>query len=287
MEVWTRFSKFLANIELTAVQRADAEGKGRNVGLVLKNWYGSSSTLSHFFVGSYSKGTAVRPPRDIDLFFVLPNSEWTRFNTGLGNRQSQLLQEVRSVLRNTFPNTDIRADRQVVTVPFVSFSVEVVPSFESTGSDYFICDTSGGGSWKTASPWLEMVAVDHADERANGNARSLIKMMKVWQSQCNVPIKSFALELLVLEFLAHYEHFDKSTVWYDWMVRDFFGFLTRRSDEWVIATATGEFIWLGGDWRSRAATAYSRAIKAVEYEGEKLSYLALDEWQKIFGSYIN
>jgi tRNA nucleotidyltransferase (CCA-adding enzyme) len=90
----------------------------------------SSSTDNSFLIGSWAKHTRIRPPRDIDLVFVLPDDVYLRYENRVGNKQSQLLQEVRDVLRASYPRTDIRGDGPVVGVGFGSFDVEVVPSFK-------------------------------------------------------------------------------------------------------------------------------------------------------------
>src|ERR1700739_2443854 len=72
----------------------------------------------------------------------LPDSSW--------NVQSALLQEVRSVLAPTYPNTTIQADRHVVLISFGSYAVEVAPVFLLTDGSYWICDTTGTGHYKVA-----------------------------------------------------------------------------------------------------------------------------------------
>ena len=79
-----------------------------------------------FIVGSWGKGTAIRPPTDVDIFFELPVEVYHRINSNSGNVQSQLLQEVRNHLLRTYPQTTMRGDGQVVTVGFNSIAVEVV-----------------------------------------------------------------------------------------------------------------------------------------------------------------
>jgi hypothetical protein len=45
-------------------------------------------------------------------------------------------------------------------------------------------------------------------------------------------------------------------------------------------------MWLGDIWKSRAESAYARAIKASDFERENQVLAAGDEWQKIFGTDI-
>jgi hypothetical protein len=203
-----------------------------------------------------------------------------------GNKHSALLQEVKRVLKSTFPNTEMRGDGQVVVVGFARINVEVVPAFTFPNGQYLICDTHNGGSYKFADPKAEMRFIAELHEQYVGNLRPLIMMMKAWQETCDVPIKSFWLELVAADFLRQYRYADKNYFWYDWMMRDFFAYLYNRAGSWVFVPGTGEAIFLGDKWRSRALTAYNHAVEACDNEYHDYVYLAGQEWQKIFGSQI-
>lgn len=288
MEVSTRFNQLLANIMLTQAQIDDGQTKHSGVRSCL-NWhyYNSSSSYNNsMLVGSWGKSTQIRPPRDIDILFTLPYSVYQRYEQVTGNKQSQLLQEVKRILSATYPNTDMRADGQVVLVPFSSYNVEVAPAFKLQNGRYWICNTNSGGSYEETDPIEEITRVKNSDYATNGNTRNLIRMMKCWQGYCNVPLKSFSIELLAIKFLESYQYRDKTTVYYDWMVRDFFQFIIGKANGYVSAPGTIKIIWLGDDWKSRAESSLERAKKAVEYESQNIPYNAGAEWQKIFGTYI-
>ncbi len=123
-----RFRRFLANIHPTIAQIEDGWTKIRGVASCLNRnyWNVSSETQNYLLVGSWGKQTMVRPPRDIDLMFFLPPSVYYRYAVRTGNRQSQLLQELKGVLLSTFSRTDLKGDGQVVVVPFDTYKVEVV-----------------------------------------------------------------------------------------------------------------------------------------------------------------
>lgn len=283
-----RFERLLANLTLTREQRQDGVTKANGIHRRLNaHYYDAAAGQNGCYVGSWGKATQIRPPRDIDLMYLLPNEVYWRFDKRLGNKQSQLLQEVRTVLSFTYPTTEMRGDGQVVVVPFASYSVEVVPAFRLRNGQALICDTNDGGRYKTADPIAETKAVEHSHAQTNGNTRDLIRMLKRWQEYCSVPLKSFAIELLVVEFLASWPHRGKSTVYYDWMVRDFFRFLKEKpAHSFLLVPGTSEIIRFAGDWRSRAESAYIRAEKACRLEADKMPYSAGQEWQKIFGTFI-
>lgn len=286
--VQPRFEQFHGNLSLTPRQFLDGMTKRRSVvGCLNRHYYGSASgTDNSFFIGSWAKGTAIRPPRDVDVYFVLPPAVHARFQSNLWNRQSALLQEVKGVLADTYPDTDMSGDGQVVLVRFGSYSVEVVPAFLLTNNRYSICDTHDDGCYKQTDPWAEAGYIETFDKANNGNLRSLIRMLKAWQAWCAVPIKSFQLELLAADFLAHSPWRLMSFFWFDWICRDFFAYLYYRANTFVTVPGTRETIPLGNGWQSRAESAYWRAVKACENEARNSVEAAGEEWQKIFGPQI-
>lgn len=287
--VQPRFEKFHNNLALTSLQQLDAQTKRAGVVSCLNRaYYNYSHDSEHsFLVGSWGKNTATRPPRDVDIYFLLPTEVYHRFQDYSWNRQSALLQEVKGFLAETYSSTEMSGDGQVVVVDFGSYSVEVVPAFKlATPSRYWICHTHNGGTYKETAPWAELVALNGVDEVNAGNLRPLIRMLKAWQATCSVPIKSFHLELLAADFIAQSPWRLKSMFYFDWLTRDFFAFLYNRANTTVIVPGTHEVIELENMWQSRALTAYQRAVKACEYESANQLLDAGDEWQKIFGSDI-
>lgn len=286
--VTKRFSTFHDELRLTQPQKDTGQTHHRGIRKKLNQHYydSDSETANSFLVGSWGKFTRIRPPRDIDLFFVLPIEVYNRFNNRTGNIQSQLLNEIKSVLDKSYIATNIRGDGQVVVVGFNSMSVEVVPAFELTTGQYYICDTHYDGSYKTVDPNSEKNAIQTNNDNNSGNLRPLIRMLKCWQGHCNVPIKSFLIELIMTEYINQYEWRNCSYFYYDWFCRDFFEFLIKKANSNVFVPGTAEVINLKADWKTKAETAYARAIRACNHERDDNVELAGEEWQKIFGNQI-
>ncbi|MEQ9068866.1 MAG: hypothetical protein RLO18_19175, partial [Gimesia chilikensis] len=174
---------------------------------------------------------------------------------------------------------------QVVVVAFNSVTVEVIPCFKLVDGRYYICDTHDGGSWTIANPHAEITSIETGDNLTNGNLRRLIKLLKIWRRECNVPITAYVLETLVTKFLQQSPWRGNSTFWYDWLVRDFFIFLVSRADTHLVVP-DGQMVWLGNDWKSRAERARDSANSACVYEQYDMIEEAGAEWQKIFGTWI-
>jgi hypothetical protein len=283
-----RFAQLNQNTSLTLLQKVDGRTKLSGVLNCLNQGYYDlpSGEANSLLIGSWGKDLATRPPRDVDVYFVLPPDVYYRFQNRLGNVQSALLQEVRGVLAPTYPNTTIQADRHVVLISFGSYAVEVAPVFLLTDGSYWICDTTGTGRYKVANPIAEAEYIHQVDLACNGNLRPLIRMLKAWQEYCSVPVKSFHLELVAAEFLAqspwrHYNYF-----WFDWITRDFFAYLYSKASTSIAVPGLAEWINLGAEWQSRALTAWSRAAKACDLDQQNFVDAADEEWQQIFGDDI-
>jgi hypothetical protein len=284
--VISHFEKFLTELELSQDERRDAETKAQRVAKSLFADYYPGQTFStacYGIVGSYGKGTAAQPRTDVDMIFGLPATEFSRIDALSGNKQSQLLQEVKESLLITFPNTDIRGDGPVVKVPFSTYYFEVVPVFRWDENLFLTAHTKNGGYWGYTNPAAEMQWLRNVDVESHGKATHLVKMLKAWKRECNVEIRSICLETLAILFVSQWINKDKSIFYYDWMIRDFFAYLRAYVNGWVKPAGIDEQIQLGNLWESKSQSAYNRALKACEYEYDDKECLAATEWQKIFG----
>jgi hypothetical protein len=281
-----RFKAFINNLAITPAQREDGETKQAGVRACLnRHYYGhSSETANSLLMGSWGKATRVRPSRDVDILFLLPDAEFWRFQARSGNRQSDLLQEVKNALLGTYPQTSMRGDGQVVVIPFNQTPVEVAPGFRCTDGSILVCDAKDGGRYTISTAVAEEASLAASDTYCIGNTRALARMMKQWQREQNVPLKSFQLERLAVEFLANWPNNQRDHFWYDWMIRDFFAYLIGRANTYVYMPGTNEAVWLGNDWLFKAQTAYKHALTACDYEYSNYQVHAGEEWQKIFGS---
>jgi hypothetical protein len=289
--VTNRFKGFLENIKLTEAQVNDGTTKFKGIVSCLNAaYYGTNSESDHaFLIGSWAKHTRVRPPRDVDLYFVLPVEVYHRFEKYADgvNKQSALLQEVKGKLAATYTKTELKGDGPVVYAGFWTFDLEVVPAFALTEDRaYWVPSTKDGGKYLKTMPLHEVDAIDAASKSNNDNVRPLVRMLKCWQDNCAVPLRSFYLELLAIDFLNQWPHRDQSFFYYDWMCRDFFEWVITRANSQLLAPGTYEALWLGDAWKSRAETALIRARKACDFEKDSKEGDAGDEWQKIFGTDI-
>ncbi|MFG1255710.1 hypothetical protein V5F79_00170 [Xanthobacter flavus] len=283
-----RFWTFQNELLLTADHIEDGQTKTRGVfgSLQRAYWPDRAGDPPGFWVGSWGKGTQVRPPSDVDVMFELPVETFQRFQSRAGNVQSALLQEVKGVLLETYRTSDIRGDGQVAQVRFNSLMVEVVPVFRLTTGQFYMPDTNDGGRWKAVDPVAEQQQIQRLDQECNGNIRRMCRIMKVWKREQNVPLKSFQIELLMQEFMEKYQYRTYGYYFYDWFVRDFLAYLISRANTTLWVPGTFEAIPLGSAWLSKAQTAYQCALSACDLERSDYVISAGLEWQKMFGTRI-
>lgn len=283
LHVAARFARLLEGIGVPQSSIDDGMTKALGIVTVLNKayWPRGWSEAPGKLVGSWGKHTRVHPSGDLDLLYLLPPEVFDRFAMRQGNRQSQLLQEMKETLKATYPRTDLRGDGQVVVVDFFSIKVEVVPAFLAVGGGVVTCDTNSGGRYRGSDPAAEVASLDRADRTTSGRARALVRLMKLWKRTSGVDIPSFAFEILAVEFLATYEHAHQP--WWDWLVRDFLAFLHCRADTWICFPVTGEPYWLGRQWGPAAMRALRAAEAACAYEQLNFNGLAADQWCAVFG----
>jgi hypothetical protein len=103
----------LSNLAVSDKNREAGLKKFNNVVASLNRRYydHNSETLNGIVIGSWGKKTQIAPPRDVDVLFLLPDDVYFRFQQRSGNRQSQLLQQVKDALFVTNSRTIMRADR--------------------------------------------------------------------------------------------------------------------------------------------------------------------------------
>ncbi|MEO8484000.1 MAG: hypothetical protein ABI634_17445 [Acidobacteriota bacterium] len=285
-----RFRRLLSDLALDAAQRTSGLRAHRTVRAILQShYYGHLTITDHSrLIGAWAKGTDVRPPRSVDLLFVLPKSlrerDWTSRSSD--HPALQILRDVDQVLTASDRRTRLRPDGLAIVVPVDGETVEVRPAFTLPGGRYQACHARDQGGFYTCDPSLEESNLRQCDTRSQGNGRDLIRMAKCWQGYRNVPIASFALELLAIEFLGSWVHAGDPASFYDWMIRDFFGFLAGQAARSIAIPGGEGTIDLGTAWLTAARTAHLQASKACECESEGLNADAWWEWEKIFGERV-
>ncbi len=112
------------------------------------------------YVGSHGRDTEIFAS-NIDMLVQLPYTTYEKFNAYTSNGQSALLQEVKKVIEKTYSVTELEADGQIISIPFLDgINFEVLPAFiNKDGSSYTFANSNNGGSWKVTDPRAEITAI--------------------------------------------------------------------------------------------------------------------------------
>jgi hypothetical protein len=269
MSVQDQFTLFCENIAPTDIQKKDAIIKYTWVAKTLHKFYYSDVEYdwsTKFLFGSYKKNTNVRPPRDIDLLFKIPQEIFDKYQTQ-DNWPSNLLQEIRSIGKDTYSTIDkISAWWKVVLFSFSDWThnVEVLPAFENEDWNFTIPNTSNWWLREIFNPRENINEVEESNKNT-GITKTIIKMLKKRVEKTKTfKMSSFELENFILSFLEEYDVTDKT---YCNIIKDFFDFMINKIDE---------------DRLSFVETAQARSNNALQYENDWKIEKACRELKKIF-----
>lgn len=153
--------------------------------------------------GSWHHGTAVDGHSDVDYFVTMSGS---RPNSSLDT-----LNVLRDSLQRGLTGF-ARVNRPAVQVEFFDGSpkVEITPAYYRDTDDYWIPDPDGSG-WIKSNPAVHLAYVNSAQEKTDGRAKGLIRLVKTWKARRGVPLSSFYLEMRT----AQYAPENKPILW-DW-----------------------------------------------------------------------
>jgi len=242
-----------------------------------------SKTANSLQVGSYGRWTAIKGVSDLDMLYIMPKGKWDTYKNG---KQAQLLADVKDAIKARYPATDVRVDRLVVTATYTNFHVEVQPVFEefdADGESYFnYPDTYDGGSWKPTKPRQEIAAMKEFVDQKNKNLRQLCKMARAWKNKHGVTMGGLLIDTLAYNYLKSTSDYDdKSTMYYDWMSRDFFKYLMDQpNQDHYKALGSGQNVKVKKKFQKKAKKAHELCLEAIEADKEPS---VNKKWKKVFG----
>jgi len=178
--------KVQVHIELREKLETKLEFKGKD----------NDETYS-FLTGSYSRNTAIRPPKDVDFFIVLNDKKYGDL------KPSELLNLLEKTLKEILPDTTIFQQTHSVTIEYdEEFSIDVIPAFETNSELYKIPHVSENTDiWLESNPKIHGEKLTEANDTTNGLLVPLVKLLKAWKRDKCSYVKSFHLELLAIEII--------------------------------------------------------------------------------------
>lgn len=252
-------------------------------------WTTTSEASHSLYAGSYGRNTAIAGFSDLDMIFQLPYAEYSKYDAYRANGQSALLQAVKKSIEKTYSITSIRADGQVIVVPFTDgISFEVVPAFINKDDSFTYPDANNGGCWRVTNPKPEIEAIRVRNKATNGNLVLLCRMMRQWKREWDIPIGGLLIDTLAYQFIENWQYREKSYLYYDFMCRDFLLWMAEQNLEQAYwrSPGAGQFVYGKGMFQYKARRCYNLALEAIAHEmaPTKREWSAKQKWREIFGS---
>ncbi len=287
------FRKFKTRLELNDKEQKNASDRQNEVRDYLVTKF---SIDRSFLTGSYKRHTKTKPLKDIDIFFVLKDSEKGKYRD---KAPSVVIGDFYDALVEKYGANAVRKQGRSVNVDFGVvvdsddntdyrvLSVDVVPAFAS-GSDYEIADTDKG-EWIKTNPETHAAKATAAHQAYSNEWKGLVRMVKYWNNQARhgeKPVKpSFLIEVMALECL--------HGGWqgrFDYEFQSFFATLADRiTDTWPDPAGLGPPVSDGMDAarKERARTllmaASREASLAINLARQGKNGEALKAWRALFG----
>lgn len=287
-DISSKFKNFCNALRMSNAQVSTVRDRKARIARQLNSefrgdFYSEANTL---YVGSYGRGTAIHLS-DIDLIYVMPYSYYSTYNNYVRNGQSTLLQKVKDVISRSYPNSHIKGDGQVVVVSFTDgIKFEILPVFELNDGAFIYPDTHDGGSWKRTNPRLEIEEFNRMNNLTNKNLKRLCRMVRAWKDKHDVSMSGLLIDTLCYRFIKDWEYRDKGFIYYDWMTRDFFNWLSNQNDHqnYWLAPGSNQQVYSTGRFCQKAKAAYQSALLAISAEENNNDYLANIYWRDIYGT---
>ncbi len=286
------FRKFKSRLELNDKEQKNASARQTEVRDYLVTKFAIDRS---FLTGSYARHTKTKPLKDIDIFFVLKESEKhyrskapsvvigafydalvEKYGKDAVRKQSRSVNVDFGVVIDADDNTDYRV-----------VSVDVVPAF-AAGDDYEIPDDDTG-KWIKTNPEIHASKATVAHQAFSNEWKGLVRMVKYWNSNARhgeKPVKpSFLIEVMALQCL--YGDWQGR---FDYEIQGFLSTLADRIfDEWPDPAGLGPAISNGMDAarkqraRDLLMAASRDATIAIDHARCGRNGEAVKAWRALFG----
>lgn len=286
------FRKFKSRLELNEKEQKNASARQTEVRDYLVTKFAIDRS---FLTGSYARYTKTKPLKDIDIFFVLKESE----KHYRSKAPSVVIGDFYDALVEKYGKAAVRKQSRSVNVDFGVVidaedntdyrvvSVDVVPAF-AAGDGYEIPDDDTG-NWIKTNPEIHASKATAAHQAYSNEWKGLVRMAKYWNNNARhgeKPVKpSFLIEVMALQCL--YGDWQGR---FEYEIQGFFSTLADRIfDEWPDPAALGSAISNGMDAarkqraRDLLMAASRDATIAIDHVRCGRNGESLKAWRALFG----
>jgi len=235
------------------------------------------SRIDHLLVGGIGKRTAIAPLATVDLLYVLPAKL-------IPPKAADALKTILAVVRQHVGNAAIAGDQSGVLVPAGATTVRIVPAAPYEGA-FLVPGLANGdraSGWTITNPIAEAATLRLADSLYNGRPRLMLAALKSWKYRNDVPISSFALELLTQDFYASAPRpfaLPKALI-------DFWAWARKRTPATLHPPGTHTPVQIGNAWHAKAKAAYWRVTLADYHVDQNKVVDAALEWRAVLGDFF-
>ena len=280
------FKTFCNNIELKNLEEMKDTIK-KITKKLNKHYYDIEDEEEHMYiVGSVGRGTAIKNTSDLDILFDLTREIYTQYDNYQNNGQSKLLQDVKEVLLERYPNTKIKGDGQVVVISFNKYKVELVPGFKQKDETFKYPDSNNGGHWKYTDPLPEIEACICSNDDTNGNFYNVCHMLRAWKNEKGFKFKGLLIDTLINNFFKDnkdYKYVKYSS--YLGLIKSIFEFLKNENPDRIYWLAIGSNQQISnddnGNFIKKAKNAYNK-LKDINENDNKVNKLLREIFGKEF-----
>ena len=288
------FRKFKSRLELNDREQKNASNRHTEVREHIRSRFAINRD---FLTGSYARHTKTKPLKDIDIFFVLAESERKKYRD---SAPTVALDDFHNALVDKYGKDAVRKQGRSVNVDFGVvvdsddntdyrvLSVDVVPAF-TDGANYEI-PNADTGKWMKTNPEIHAQEARDAHQAYSSEWKGLVRMVKYWNNNAehgkDKPVKpSFLIEVMAMQCL--------HGGWqgrFDYEIQGFFSALADRiEDEWPDPAGLGSPVSddMDAQRKGRAKellqTASREASNSINLARKGQSGEALKAWRQLFG----
>ena len=235
--------------------------KKEEIEQVLRRVFGASPVIK--YGGSKAKGTMVLVSYDLDLLCYFPHDE-----DDAGDTLEQLYESVATALEAAGYKVDRRRSAlRVMSKEGDDFHVDVVPGryVDKEQEDVFLHQNEGKKARLKTNPSV------HIDHVKDSGCVDEIRLVKIWRERESLHIKTFVLELAVIEILADFTG-DREE-----RMRELFEAFRDRVDEFSVSDPA--------NGNNDLAPLFDETVRAELAHGAKVALDAInaDNWSAVFG----
>lgn len=266
--------------------------------------------------GSFARRTKIRPLDDIDLMIGIAADGTTYYEYGdtikmtvpesaknlhkLCNDYTDTLNSIKVINKfikslkevSQYAKSDIKRNQEAAVLELsYEWNFDIVPCFFTKptydGRTFYIIP-DGNGNWKKTDPRIDQERVTNINQRHEGNALNLIRVLKYWNKRKTMPsAPSYMFETLILDFLdgatgtaSKYVDIDLPTMFNHISTAIYFPVYDPKNIQGDINSLTQEE---KQKIANRASLDYQKAKTAREYEHEKKHKESINKWIEVFG----